>query len=161
MTPLDESDFDRLVREAMQTAPEHPPIANLAARAIQRAEILETSGLASDAVRLARYSLIHQVLTALTAAAVIALALFTVERLSPVSALGASETPSPATGAVNDTLDFFQVLQSEQMAVTAIGMVLVLSLFLAAHLVLSAQPPAAIRREGRTGVLGSCGTGPA
>jgi hypothetical protein len=153
VTPLDETDFDRLLREAMQTAPEHPPIANLAARAMQRAAALNSGVLARDVVRLARYSLIHQVLTAFTAAAVIAFALFTADHLSLTSTFGMTETNVPAARAANDALDISQVLQSEQLAVTVTGMALVLSVFLVAHLVLSTQPPMVMSRK----ITGSSG----
>jgi hypothetical protein len=147
VTPLDESDFDRLLIEAMRAAPEHPLIANLAARAMGRAESLEGKTPLGNVIRLVRYSLIHQVLAALSAAAAIALAAFTVGQLFFSGASSITEIALPAADSFNETWGILQVLDSEQMALTAIAMALVMSTLLVVHLTLSSEPHTAYSKR--------------
>jgi hypothetical protein len=141
MSQYSDNELEGLLRQAAQAFPEHPPLGNLAARAMCRANA-ERNSTRMDAVRLARHSIVHQLFAGITAAAVAILALIAVDHLYD-GISGMTETADAATDpAANDTFDVVQILQSDQMTTMAIGVAMVLSLTLVVHLVLSGQEDA-------------------
>jgi hypothetical protein len=138
--PLKEDDIDRFLRQVMRTSSEHPAITNLATRAMERAKNQQRNNFAVESARLARYSVIHQVLSILTAAGVLVFALFAWDHLFLTGVSETTDTLFPAADSVFESLDFLQMLQLEQTSLSALGMILVLAVFLVVHSVLSREP---------------------
>jgi len=137
----EDDDLDRLLRDVMQSRPEHQPIQNLALRAVQRANQQEAALLRPEKFR--RHFWWHQ-LVSLAAIAIIGVAawfaadLITLHAAYDSSASAADGSSGSAANAA-DQPDLVQVVNSDETMLIALGTLLIVALVIAVHRALSSE----------------------
>jgi hypothetical protein len=133
--------LDRILRDVMQSRPEHQPIQNLALRAVQRVNQQEAILLRTKKFR--RHSWWHQ-LVSLAAIAVIGVAVWFAADLivlhaaydsSAIAADGSSESAANAV----DQPDLVQAVNSDEIMFIALGTLLIVAVVIAVHRALSSE----------------------
>ena len=125
--------MDRILRDVMQSRPEHPPLQGLALRAMQRAN--ETVAARLRPERFRRHSLWQQLVT-LAAAAIVGLAVwFAADHIIVQTA----DDFSASTVTASDQIDLIQAMTSDEMLLIAFGTLLVVALIIAVQRALSSE----------------------
>ena len=133
--------LDRILRDVMQSRPEHQPIQNLALRAVQRANQQEAALLRPEKFR--RHFWWHQ-LVSLAAIAIIGVAawfaadLITLHAAYDSSASAADGSSGSAANAA-DQPDLVQAVNSDETMFIALGTLLIVAMVIAVHRALSSE----------------------
>lgn len=133
--------LDRILRDVMQSRPEHQPIQNLALCAVRRANQQEAALLLPEKFR--RHSWWHQ-LAGLAAIAIIGVAawlaadLISLHAAHDSSASAADGSWGSAANAA-DQPDPVQAVNSDELMLIALGTLLIVAMVIALHRVLSSE----------------------
>jgi hypothetical protein len=125
--------LDRILRDVMQSRPEHQPIQNLALRAIRRANQQEAALLRPEKFR--RHSWWHQ-LVSLAAITIIGVAAWFAADLTTLHA--AYDSSASAANAA-DQPDLVQTVNSDETMLIALGTLLIAAMVIALHRALSSE----------------------
>jgi hypothetical protein len=133
--------LDRILRDVMQSLPEHQPIQNLALRAIRRANRQEAALLRPEKFR--RHSWWHQ-LVSVAAIAIIGVAAWFAADLITLhaaydSSASAADGSSGSAANTADQPDMVQAVNSDEIMLIALGTLLIVAMVIAVHRALSGE----------------------
>jgi hypothetical protein len=133
--------LDRILRDVMQSRPEHQPIQNLALRAIQRANQQKAALLRSEKFR--RHSWWHQLVSLATIAIIGVAAWFAADLITFHAAYdsSASAADNSSGNAANaaDQPDLVQAVNSDEIMLIVLGTLLIVAMVIAVHRALSSE----------------------
>ena len=128
---LSDDRLDHILREVMQSQPEHPPIEGLAMLAVEKAREQVVTRLRPDGLK--RYSWWQQLIT-FAATVVVGIAVwFTANQIIFQSTYGFSET----SVAASDQTDLLQVLKSDEAMLMAAATLLIVAVVITVQRALS------------------------
>jgi magnesium-transporting ATPase (P-type) len=123
--------LDHILREVMQSQPEHPPIEGLAMLAMEKAREQAVTRLRPD--RLRRYSWWQQLITFAATAVVVIAVWFAANQVIFQGTYSSSET----TVAASDQTDLLQVLKSDEAMLMAVVTLLIVAVVITVQRALS------------------------